>query len=60
MAPDAACPVITPASLELGNRVIDGFYNPSRRHSANGQLSPADFERRHAAETSGKVLCAAA
>ncbi|CAM4313500.1 Putative transposase [Nocardiopsis rhodophaea] len=28
---------------------IEGFYNPWRRHSANGQLSPAEYERRHAA-----------
>lgn len=28
---------------------IEGFYNPRRRHSANGQLSPAEYERRHAA-----------
>ncbi|MCK2212428.1 IS3 family transposase [Actinomadura sp. ATCC 31491] len=26
---------------------IEGFYNPRRRHSANGQLSPAEYERRH-------------
>ncbi|MDS1271817.1 IS3 family transposase [Lipingzhangella sp. LS1_29] len=26
---------------------IEGFYNPHRRHSANGQLSPAEYERRH-------------
>jgi putative transposase len=27
---------------------IEGFYNPHRRHSALGHLSPAEFERRHA------------
>ncbi|WP_440098809.1 IS3 family transposase [Streptosporangium sp. H16] len=27
---------------------IEGFYNPRRRHPANGQLSPAEYERRHA------------
>ncbi|GAA0986548.1 hypothetical protein GCM10009555_064220 [Acrocarpospora macrocephala] len=27
---------------------IEGFYNPRRRHSANGQLSPAEYERRQA------------
>lgn len=30
---------------------IEGFYNPWRRHSANGQLSPAEYERRHTATT---------
>jgi len=27
-------------------RFVDGFYNPVRRHSANGYLSPIDAERR--------------
>ena len=26
---------------------IEGFYNPWRHHSANGQLSPIEHERRH-------------
>lgn len=26
---------------------IEGFYNPSRRHSALGYLSPVDYERKH-------------
>ncbi len=26
----------------------EGFYNPRRRHSANGQFSPAEYERRQA------------
>ncbi len=25
---------------------IEGFYNPQRRHSKLGQVSPADFEQR--------------
>ncbi len=29
---------------------VEGFYNPTRRHSANGQVSPAEYERRHAAQ----------
>ena len=26
---------------------IEGFYNPRRRHSSIGYLSPIDYERRH-------------
>ncbi len=26
---------------------IEAFYNPHRRHSFTGQLSPAEFERRY-------------
>ncbi|MFF4402733.1 hypothetical protein ACFY01_45450, partial [Streptomyces sp. NPDC001480] len=44
MAPDAACPVITLASLELGNRVIESWYNLHRLHSSLGYRSPADYE----------------
>jgi putative transposase len=32
-------------------RYIDGFYNPVRRHSALGFVSPAQFERRTASQT---------
>jgi putative transposase len=27
--------------------LIEGFYNPSRRHSALGDLSPIEYERKH-------------
>jgi putative transposase len=26
---------------------LEGFYNPHRRHSALGQLSPTNYERNH-------------
>ena len=29
---------------------IEGFYNPSRRHSALGYLSPIEYERRRAGQ----------
>jgi putative transposase len=32
-------------------RYIDGFYNPTRRHSALGFVSPAQFERRTASQS---------
>ena len=31
-------------------RSIDGFYNPIRRHSALGFISPAQFERQAASQ----------
>ena len=33
---------------------IEGFYNPHRRHSALGYLSPADYERRHRPTTTAE------
>jgi putative transposase len=39
---------------------IEGFYNPRRRHSANGQLSPAEYERRHALKNAQDLDYAAA
>jgi putative transposase len=37
---------------EPGERIavfhfIEGFYKPSRRHSALGYISPIEYERRH-------------
>jgi putative transposase len=34
---------------------IDGFYNPVRRHSALGYLSPIDFEKRAPRGSNGRV-----
>jgi putative transposase len=39
---------------------IEGFYNPRRRHSANDQLSPAEYERRHALKNAQDLDYAAA
>ena len=33
---------------------IEGFYNPRRRHSSIGYLSPIDYEHRHHAATVGR------
>jgi putative transposase len=30
---------------------IEAFYNPIRRHSSLGQISPTEFERRYRSET---------
>ncbi|ARJ07596.1 transposase [Cnuibacter physcomitrellae] len=38
------------SQAELGSAIfewIEGFYNPRRRHSALGYLSPADYEQEH-------------
>lgn len=32
---------------------IDGFYNPVRRHSSIGYMSPVEYELRHAAPARG-------
>ena len=40
---------------------IEGFYNPRRRHSILGYLSPADYETKHAAQkTAGRPTQTAA
>ena len=38
---------------------IEGFYNPRRRHSSNGQLSPVVYERRYFADRGSEVETAA-
>jgi putative transposase len=35
---------------------IEGWYNPRRRHSALGRISPANFERYHANRSTPKTL----
>ncbi len=35
---------------------IEGWYNPRRRHSALGRISPANFERSHANRSEPKTL----
>jgi putative transposase len=37
---------------------IDGWYNPRRRHSTLGYLSPAEYERHHAELTTSRVSTA--
>jgi hypothetical protein len=37
---------------------IEGWYNPRRRHSTLGYLSPAEFERHHAELTISRVSAA--
>ena len=32
---------------------IEMFYNPTRKHTKNGMLSPVDFERQHETVTEG-------
>jgi putative transposase len=34
---------------------IEGWYNPRRRHSTLGYLSPAEFERRHTELTTARA-----
>lgn len=38
------------ASKAIGH-YIEGFYNPRRRHSSLGYVSPITFEQTHAGET---------
>jgi putative transposase len=39
----------TPEARQAVFTFIEGWYNPRRRHSALGQLSPVNFERKHGA-----------
>ncbi|WP_198602675.1 hypothetical protein [Streptomyces sp. DH-12] len=34
----------------MGNRVIDGFYNPRRIQKRLGYLSPIEYEEKHYAD----------
>ena len=44
----ARCRFKTPAEARSAVfQFIEGFYNPRRRHSSIGYLSPIDYERRH-------------
>ncbi len=46
----ARCRLKTPAeACSVIFQFIEGFYNPRRRHSSIGYLSPIDYERRHQA-----------
>lgn len=36
-------------------RFLEGWYNPHRRHSSLGQISPAEFERRHEARAPART-----
>ena len=45
----------TEAAKEIG-QYIEGFYNPRRRHSSLGYISPAPFEARLPATTRQKRM----
>ncbi len=39
---------VTPAAARMAIfEFIEGWYNPTRRHSSLGRISPVEFERRH-------------
>ena len=39
---------------------VEGWYNPTRRHSGLGRISPMEFERRHSANPEHAVTHRAA
>ncbi len=50
-----------PTRAEARSKVfeyIEGWYNPRRRHSTLGYLSPADYETQHRQQSTARALAA--